>query len=418
MSYATILAAAFILWLPVALFGTQGYSSLVGLTAIAAAFYIRWTRINLLVIALAALAVWAATSSIWSAVSQSVLVGDLSEGTFNMEAAGLRIVLTLFASILTFAAALRIKPGRYRVALTIIGVMLAVHGALTFAMALLPETALDAYAPFSDRTKEAPLNILRSANAFLLGLPILLGLLMMIGGRARWPIAIVLLVTSLVAFSALGSDVSVLGIVLISAALTTTALFARSGFKLLLIAISVFILASPLILGVGGGALAKAGLPLPTSFQSRLWAWQLTTEKVAERPVLGHGIEASKDWRETFGDHPDLLKQIVADTGINDGRWEYYRILPGHPHNMGLQLWAETGLVGVSLAVLCLLLIAWKLPPPGRLPLVSRIATAALIGASFALFSLSYSVWNEAFWGTIGIAAAGIVLLHRANQPQ
>ena len=35
--YAVVLAAAFVLWVPVALFGAQGYSGLIGLTGIAAA---------------------------------------------------------------------------------------------------------------------------------------------------------------------------------------------------------------------------------------------------------------------------------------------------------------------------------------------------------------------------------------------
>ena len=40
------------------------------------------------------------------------------------------------------------------------------------------------------------------------------------------------------------------------------------------------------------------------------------------------------------------------------------------------------------------------------------------LAATFALFSLSYSVWNEAFWATIGVAAAGVILLDRATRPE
>jgi O-antigen ligase len=159
-------------------------------------------------------------------------------------------------------------------------------------------------------------------------------------------------------------------------------------------------------------------MPLPSSVQSRVWAWQLTTEKIAERPITGHGIEASKEWRETFGDHPDLLEQMVARTGIDDGRWDVYRILPGHPHNMGLQIWAETGLIGALLVIALLLLIGWRLPAPAALPLSTSVAIAALGAASFSLFSLSYSVWNEAFWATVVLAAAGVILVHKRLTPQ
>ena len=84
---------------------------------------------------------------------------------------------------------------------------------------------------------------------------------------------------------------------------------------------------------------------------------------------------------------------------------------------MGLQLWAETGLVGVILACTVLLLLALALPPPSSLGMPVTIAAAGLIGAGFSLFSLSYSLWNEAFWATVVLVAAAIVLLYR-QKPQ
>ncbi|MEQ9314844.1 MAG: O-antigen ligase family protein, partial [Henriciella sp.] len=208
-------------------------------------------------------------------------------------------------------------------------------------------------------------------------------------------------------------DVAWIGIILIAAALGLVHVLPRSGFKALFGAMAAFILASPVILGFGGAAVSNAEVPLPSSVQSRVWAWQLTTEKVLEQPLIGHGIEASKEWRETFGDRPELMQQMIDRTGIDDGRWKAYRILPGHPHNMGLQIWAETGIVGVALAIIALLALGWSLPVPAALPSTIRVAVASLTAAGFALFSLSYSVWNEAFWATIALSGAGIILLSR-----
>lgn len=415
--YAVVLAAAFVLWVPVALFGAQGYSGLIGLTGIAAAFFAPLRKTNLIVIAVAALVLWSALSSLWSPETGSAVAGALSDGDFNVDAAGVRILLTALAGTLTLAAALRIPPGRGRKSLFIVGAMLGVHGLLTLAMALLPDTTLSIYAPFSDPHIEAPQNILRSANAFLIGIPILLGLACAFAGRSSVAVCLTLLAISFVAFLQLGSDVALLGIVTISISIGLVLIFVQLGFRILMCAIAAVILVSPVLLGVGGAALSRTDVPLPSSVQSRVWAWQLTAEKIPDRPLTGHGIEASKEWRDTFGDRPELLRQMIHSTGVDDGRWEVYRILPGHPHNMGLQLWGETGLIGVSLAIAVLLIIGWRLPPPGDMPIPTRIAAASLIGASFALFSLSYSVWNEAFWATIGVAAAGVILLDRATRP-
>ncbi len=414
-SYAVVLAAAFVLWLPVSLFGTQGFSGLLGLAAIPAAFFAPLSRFSRVFLALMALSLWAALSSLWSAESGMLVAGAMTDGNFSIDAAGIRVLLTTLAAGLMISAALRIETGSAPKAMWVMLGVLVAHGLLTLAMGLLPGVTLDAYAPFSDRVHEAPQNILRSANAFLLGLPVLLGAIWAFAGKARSVWIAGTLLVSLVAFYLVGSDVALLGVFAVAASIGVTCVARRQGFRILLICVAVFTTLSPLILGVGGALVSKAGMPLPSSVQSRVWAWQLTTDKIVERPVIGHGIEASKEWRETFGDNPELLEQMIEQTGIDDGRWSYYRILPGHPHNMALQLWAEIGGIGVLLAVLSLVLIAWKLPPPAELQQSTAIATASLIGAGFSLFSLSYSVWNEAFWATLAIAAAGIILLAKTT---
>ncbi|MEM5515914.1 O-antigen ligase family protein [Henriciella sp. AS95] len=418
ISYAVVLAAAFILWTPVALAGTQGFSALLGLAAIPAVLFAPLKKVNKITIAVALIALWATVSSAWSEESSAIVGGTLTKGTFNIGAAAIRIALTALAGVLVISAALRIKPSGDRIALFVMLGCLIIHAAWTLAMAFAPDWILSLYAPFSDVEKEAPQNMLRSTNAFLLGLPILLGAVCALPDKVHLPSIVAILLASVIVFVMIGSDVAWIGVVLVAVAIGLVIVAARTGFKVLFASISAFIFLSPLVLGVGGAAISNAGVPLPSSVQSRVWAWQLTTEKIAERPITGHGIEASKEWRETFGDRPVLLKQMVARTGIDDGRWSVYRILPGHPHNMGLQIWAETGLIGVMLSIGLLLLIGWSLPAPASMPLSSRIATASLTAASFALFSLSYSVWNEAFWATVVLAAAGVILLHkRVGEP-
>ncbi|RYY91585.1 MAG: acyltransferase, partial [Alphaproteobacteria bacterium] len=82
-------------------------------------------------------------------------------------------------------------------------------------------------------------------------------------------------------------------------------------------------------------------------------------------------------------------------------------LIPNHPHNMLLQLWAETGLVGAALAAAVLVLVAWRLPRPDALgPAMPRVA--AIIGG-FCASLISFDLWNEAWWAVfclLGVLAA------------
>ena len=417
MNYAFIVAAAFVLWVPVALFGGQGYSALLALAAIPAAFKADWRRPSRPAIALMLVALWAALSGFWSPEVTRVASGSLTEGTFSINAAGLRIILTALAAILVLAATLKIDRVP-RLAVNLLFGALIVHGAATLLIALLPELTLAAYAPFSDPVKEAPQNILRSTNSFCLGLPLLLGACLKLQAPWRLIAAAGLVVVAAIACFLIGSDVAVLGVLFLLLAYGVLRLAPRNGFRILLGIIALAIITAPLVLSTAGPAVIRSDIPISASSKSRIFAWSLATQKIGEHPVIGHGIEASKEWRDRFADRPELLELMRESTDLTDIPWEKYRILPGHPHNMGLQLWAETGLVGVGLAVLALLLLALALPPPTALSGPVVLAAGGLIGVAFALFGLSYSVWNEAFWANLTLASAGIVLMHRTARLQ
>jgi len=411
-SYAIVLAAAFLLWIPVALFGAGGYSALLALAAIPALFFVRYRSFGWLSAAILALAGWAAISGFWSAESDSLVSGDLAEGNFGVNAAGLRIVLTTLASLLVIGACLRIRGPR-RIAMGMILVIVILHGISMLLMGIFPETALGLYAPFSDPVREAPQNILRSTNAFFLVFPVLIGAAWMLPKPWRFIAAGTAFLLGFMTFLLVRSDVALLGSILVLLAIGTVFLFRRNGLRILLGVVGLAIIAAPVVLPAAAPVAVRNELPLPASTKSRIFAWSLAAKKIHERPLVGHGIEASKEWRETFADEPELLALMRQSTDLTDIPWEKYRILPGHPHNMGLQLWAETGLVGVVLACTVLLLLALAIPPPSSLGMPVAMAAAGLIGAGFSLFSLSYSLWNEAFWATVVLVAAAIVLLYR-----
>ncbi|MEQ8557802.1 MAG: O-antigen ligase family protein [Henriciella sp.] len=414
-SYAVVLAAAFALWIPVALFGAGGYSVLLALAAIPAAFFVSWRGgISRLAIAVLLLVAWSAISSLWSDETGQIMSGDLAQGDFGINAAGLRILLTAIAGILTIAACLRIRS-QARIAAGFIVLVILTHGILMLLMGLLPNTALSAYAPFSDPVKEAPQNILRSANAFFLGVPLLIGAAWCFPAPWRYPAAAAGFLLSAATFLLLRSDVALLGMVFVALASAVVMIFRKNGFRILIGFVALAVVSSPIVLGATAPMVVNSDLPLQASSKSRIFAWSLAARKVEERPLVGHGIEASKEWRETFAEEPDLLELMRESTDLTGIPWEKYRILPGHPHNMGLQLWAETGLVGVLLGCAALFLLALALPSPATLGTPLALATAGLIGASFSLFSLSYSVWNEAFWANMVLSAAAIIVLGKAR---
>ncbi|RYG34702.1 MAG: hypothetical protein EON93_07660, partial [Burkholderiales bacterium] len=127
------------------------------------------------------------------------------------------------------------------------------------------------------------------------------------------------------------------------------------------------------------------------SLQYRQAIWQRVLDLIWQKPWLGSGVGALR------------MERDVIPSGVFEGQL----LIPNHPHNMLLQLWAETGLVGATLAVAVLVLVAWRLPRPDALgPAMPR--AAAIIGG-FCASLISFDLWNEAWWAVfclLGVLAA------------
>ena len=80
---------------------------------------------------------------------------------------------------------------------------------------------------------------------------------------------------------------------------------------------------------------------------------------------------------------------------------------------MPLQIWAETGMIGASLAAIFLFFLGWCLKAPRDWSPITRNAAAGLVGVNVAVCSFAYSMWNEAFWASSVLAAAIILLQAR-----
>ena len=144
------------------------------------------------------------------------------------------------------------------------------------------------------------------------------------------------------------------------------------------------------VLGRVGGSLSsdqKAALPFSAEHRAEMWSY--TTARIGEAPLFGHGFGASR----------------AFDATANIRGFDM-PLLGLHPHNIGLQLWLETGAVGVALALAALGALAfraadWVEKDPARAAAVSGlVAVAAVVGA------LSFGVWQEWWWALLFLAGA------------
>ncbi len=137
---------------------------------------------------------------------------------------------------------------------------------------------------------------------------------------------------------------------------------------------------------------------LPNAARHRIGIWSFTAARIAEHPLLGWGMNASK---EMAGGRDALLDA----NGINLGQ-----SLPLHPHNAVLQLWLELGVVGA--AVYCIVLVALA-------SLAARVPNAPLALGQFVsalvIANVSYGIWQAWWIATLWFAVAMSVLHQRGS---
>jgi O-antigen ligase len=180
--------------------------------------------------------------------------------------------------------------------------------------------------------------------------------------------------------------------------------------------LAALILAAPLLC-----AALLARLPMleaiPPSAAHRILIWDFAVERIAERPLLGWGGEASRTipgGRDIFA--PATLERFGLTSEASRawfGRPVAQR-LPLHTHNAALQLWMELGAVGALLGAAVAAALGWlaaRVPRPILPAATGAYAAASVVGM------LSYGVWQEWWIGLqilLVVALAGLAA--RARQ--
>lgn len=126
------------------------------------------------------------------------------------------------------------------------------------------------------------------------------------------------------------------------------------------------------------------------SARARIDIWHSFGEAARARPIAGAGFGTSAAMHE----HP------VAAAVSPENRT---LLAVGHPHDMPLQAWAETGAIGASLLTLAGLLLIARLR---RQPAAELAPRLGLFAAAFSIATVGHGAW-QGWW----IAALGAAIL-------
>ncbi|MBU8539445.1 O-antigen ligase family protein [Falsiroseomonas tokyonensis] len=179
------------------------------------------------------------------------------------------------------------------------------------------------------------------------------------------------------------------------------ALLPRAAPRLAALAFAAFSLAAPLVFAL---ALERAPSlePIPRSAAHRVLIWDFVVDRIAEKPLLGWGMESS---RSIPGGSENFPADKLAQYGLNSPEARQWfgvpaaRRLPLHTHNAALQIWLELGLVG---AVLAAALGAAALLAAGASPAGFGMAISAVVTGQ-----LSFGVWQP--WWVASVLLAAVV---------
>ncbi|RYE34504.1 MAG: O-antigen ligase domain-containing protein [Hyphomicrobiales bacterium] len=122
--------------------------------------------------------------------------------------------------------------------------------------------------------------------------------------------------------------------------------------------------------------------------QARIDIWHSFGEVARARPIVGAGFGTSA----TMHEHPVAAEVSPAHRPL---------LAAGHPHDMPLQAWAETGAVGAGILALAGLLLLARLR---RLPAREMAPRLALFAGAFAISVVGHGAWQGWWIAVLGAA--------------
>jgi O-antigen ligase len=227
--------------------------------------------------------------------------------------------------------------------------------------------------------------------------------------RRHW-LAVALLALTVAA--TVGASISHASILALPAAL----LFGALAWRLPRIA-AAGLLAATLLLAVafplvapGGKTIESIHRTVPVLRESaihRLAIWRFASDRIAERPLLGWGMDSSRaiPGGKTPVDvvFPQLYITLKAQA------------MPLHPHDAALQWRLELGLPGAALILLLLGTVLWR-AASRELPGWRRMIVFAFAAAAWTMAMLSFGTWQAWWLSALWLGAALLVRLGASAQ--
>ena len=139
---------------------------------------------------------------------------------------------------------------------------------------------------------------------------------------------------------------------------------------------------------------------LPFSWEHRVEMWKYTSLKITQAPIFGHGFDSARTFSDTF-----------ETRGFTD-----LALISLHPHNAGLHIWLETGVVGAIFAVIFLWLLGRRAIFMSNTSRYMAAACASLIAMASLISAVSYGVWQDWWWAGL-FYVAGCLHLIKIHSP-
>ena len=148
---------------------------------------------------------------------------------------------------------------------------------------------------------------------------------------------------------------------------------------------------------------------LPLSAVHRLVIWDFTVARIAEKPLTGWGLEASRAMPGGRAQPDTVTLDRLNITNPAQRAFlanPHVEVMPLHPHNGALQLWLELGGIGALLGAVLMLALGFA-ASRSAVPAVGAgmLASAAVTGM------LSFGLW-QAWW--VASLLLAMVALHLA----
>ena len=152
---------------------------------------------------------------------------------------------------------------------------------------------------------------------------------------------------------------------------------------------------------------------LPPSAVHRLVIWDFAAARIAEKPITGWGLEASRaiPGGRARPDAATLDRLNIRAPAQRDFlAMPHVQVMPLHPHNGALQLWLELGGIGALIGA-ALILALGVAASRSAAPAVGAgiLASAAVTGM------LSFGLWQAWWVASLLLAMVALALVPRRN---